>query len=91
MIKYLKKILEEFPEDVKSTSASPAVDHMFHVREENQALPEEQDIQCHHSVAQLLFMSSRSCRDIQLAVSFLTTWVNAPDEDDWGKPKRVMK
>ena len=30
-------------------------------------------------------------RDIQTAVSFLTTRVKEPDEDDWGKLKRVLK
>ena len=30
-------------------------------------------------------------RDIQTAVSFLTTRVKKPDEDDWGKLKRALK
>jgi len=33
----------------------------------------------------------RARRDIQTAVSFLTTRVKHPDEDDWGKVKRVLK
>ena len=45
----------------------------------------------HHSVAQLLFVSTRVRRDIQTAVAFLTTRVKRPDEDDWGKLKRVLK
>ena len=44
-----------------------------------------------HTVAQLLFMRSRARRDIQTAVAFLTTRVKGPDEDDWGKVKRVLK
>ena len=39
---------------------------------------------------QLLFAANRERRDIQTAVSFLTTQVKAPDEDDWGKVKRVL-
>ena len=31
MIKYLQKIIEEFPEDIKSTRAFPAGDHLFEV------------------------------------------------------------
>lgn len=42
-------------------------------------------------MAQLLFLSSRACCDIQTSVAFLTTRVKAPDEDDWGKLKRVLK
>ncbi len=45
----------------------------------------------HHTIAQLLFASTRARRDIHVAVSFLTTRVRAPDEDDWGKLKWVLK
>ncbi len=45
----------------------------------------------HHTVAQFLFMATRARRDIQTAVAFLTTRVKSPDEDDWGKLKRVLK
>ena len=44
----------------------------------------------HHAIAQLLFLSAHVRRDIQPAVAFLTTRVKAPDEDDWGKVKRVL-
>ena len=40
---------------------------------------------------QLLFLSSRARRDIHTDVSFLTTRVKKPDEDDWGKLKRALK
>ena len=42
-------------------------------------------------MAQLLFMATRARWDIQTAVSFLTTRVKSPDEDDWGKLKWVLK
>jgi hypothetical protein len=45
----------------------------------------------HHTVYQLQFAENRAHQDIQMAVSFLTTQVQAPDEDDWGKLKRVLK
>ena len=45
----------------------------------------------HHTVAQLLFMSSRAQRDIQTGVAFLTTRVKLPDEDDRRKLKYVLK
>ena len=40
---------------------------------------------------QLIFLSYRCRRDCQTAVAFLTTHVRVPDEDDWGKLKRVLK
>jgi hypothetical protein len=45
----------------------------------------------HHATAQLLFLSSRTQRDIQPVIAFLTTRVQAPNEDDWGKVKRVLR
>jgi hypothetical protein len=36
-------------------------------------------------------MLTRARQDIQTAVAFLTTRVKNPDEDDWGKLKRVLK
>ena len=36
-------------------------------------------------------MTTRARRDIQTAAAFLTTRVKSPDEDNWGKLKRVLK
>ena len=62
------------------------------MRDENERklLPEEARA-FHHSVAQLLFLCGRARPDIKTAVLFLTTRVKAPDKDDWGKLKRVLK
>ena len=94
MFKYLDEVIETFPEDIgRATSTTPAASHLFQVREEGQAklLPEDQAMQFHRSVAQLLFLCCRARQDMQTAVAFLTTRVKEPDEDDWGKLKRVMK
>ena len=93
MHKYLDGIIDDFPELVKGKCATPAAEHLFKVQEASEArhLPKEQVIAFHHSVAQLLSLSTRGRRDIQVAVLFLTTWVKRPYEDDWGKLKRVMK
>jgi hypothetical protein len=93
MEKYTGDIIDEFPEVIDGTAATPASDHLFKVRDNESAktLPEEQASAFHCTVAQLLFLSGRARRDIQTAVAFLTTRVKSPDEDDWGKVKRVLK
>ena len=85
MIKYLQKIIEEFPEVIKSTSPSPAGDHLFEVREDAdcKVLPEEQARQFHCTVAQLLFLCKQARPDIEPLIYFLTTRMKKPDEDDW--------
>jgi hypothetical protein len=93
MIKYLKNVIDEFPEIIKGRAATPAHEKLFVIRDENEARPlkEDQALAFHHTIAQLLFMATRARRDIQTAVAFLSTRVKSPDEDDWGKLKRVLK
>ena len=91
---YVKEVIESFPEEIGTkVAATPAAEYLFEVRPEKEAklLPEEQAVVFHHIVAKLLFMANRTRRDIQTAVAFLTTRVKRPDEDDWGKLKRVIK
>ena len=97
MIRNLERIFSDFPEEIGKVCATPASDHLFEVRDSQETerlkkyLPEELGQQFHHTVAQLLFVATCVRRDIQTAVAFLTTRVKKPDEDDWGKLKRVLK
>ena len=62
MIKYLHEVIEEFPEVLRLTKASPSGDHLFTVREDGEIkfLPEEQARQLHRTVANLLFLCKRA-------------------------------
>ena len=97
MIKHITKIFEDFPDEIGKTASSPASDHLFQVRDADECEREGKYLSAkmkkafHHSVAQLLFVATRVRRDIQTAVAFLTTRVKKPDEDDWGKLKRVLR
>ena len=50
MIIYVKKIIEEFPEEIKSAATTPAAEHIFTVRKDNKdkLLPEEQALAFYH-------------------------------------------
>jgi hypothetical protein len=54
---------------------SPAMDHLFTVRDKSLAKPllEEQARAFHHASAQLLFLSAGARHNIQPATAFLTT------------------
>ena len=92
MIPYVQNIIKEFPKEIIFSASTPASVHLFQVQDKNTImLPEDQAIAFHHTVAQLLFVSAGARWNIQTLVAFLTTWVNCPDEDDWGKLKRVLK
>jgi hypothetical protein len=92
MMDYIKNIIKDFLEVITGTKTSPAADHLFTVRDPSlaKALSEEQAMEFHRTKAQLLFPSARVQRDIQPATAFLTTRVRLPDEDNWGKVKRVL-
>jgi hypothetical protein len=92
MMESIKNIIKDFPEEIVGKKTSPAADHLFTVRDPSLAkvLPEEQMMAFHRTTAQLLFLSAKAGRDIQPTTTFLTTRVRSPDEDDWGKVKRVL-
>jgi hypothetical protein len=92
MIDYLKGVINDFPEIITGTAITPATNNLFDVRpeDERKVLGEEQARAFHHSVAQLLFTTTRARKDIQHTVAFLTTRVKSPDEDDWMKLKRLL-
>jgi hypothetical protein len=77
MVDYIKEVLVDFPGVIDGTAPMPASEHLFDVRpdEERTFLNKEQARVFHHDVAQLLFASARSRKDIQTDVSFLTTRV----------------
>jgi hypothetical protein len=93
MIDYLKGVINDFPEIITGTAITPATANLFDARpeDERKVLGEEQARAFHHSVAQLLFATTRTRKDIQHTVAFLTTRVKSPDEDDWMKLKRLFK
>jgi hypothetical protein len=61
MIKYLKNVINEFPEMIKGRAATPAHDKLFEIRDKKEARPlkEGQALAFHHTIAQLLFMTTR--------------------------------
>ena len=92
MIPYSKEITDDFSEPIISTAPTPAADHLFAVRPDNEQklLPEEQAQAFRRTTAHFLFISQQARPDMQTLVSFLTNGVRSPDEDDWGELKRGL-
>jgi hypothetical protein len=89
MTQYVSKIIEDFLEEIVGKLSTPAGDHLFKIREDGQNLDDEMADAFHYTVYQALFAANCAHQDIQTAVSFLTTRVQAPDKDDW--EKRILK
>jgi hypothetical protein len=91
MLKYIKNMLLEMPEEWTGEAATPVSNHLFEVNAEAEQLDEEAAQTFHRIVAKLLFLCKRARPDSQTAVAFLCTQVKSPDVDDWKKLKRTMK
>ena len=65
MIKYLTKVLEEWPEELRGSKINPRPDHLFTIRDNDdwELLPKELASQFHQTVAQLLFLRMRARPD----------------------------
>ena len=91
MTEYLEKIMIELPDKYKGAAVTPAANHLFEVNENAKKLPEDGAQVFHSMVAKLLFLSKRSRPDILTSISFLTTRVREPDEDDNKRRAHTLK
>jgi hypothetical protein len=91
MTEYVKKMIDNFGEDVSESAKTPAAPHLFTVREDAKKLSEQQAQKFHNTVAKGLFLCKRARLDLQTTIAFLSTRVKEPDEDDWKKLMRMMR
>ena len=86
-------MLEDFHkfDPSKTASRTPAVDHLFKVRDDQPKLNKQKAQTFHTFTAKSLFATKRARLDIHTSVAFLTTRVMCPDEDDWNKLLRMMR
>mmetsp|Transcript_14329 Transcript_14329/g.26897 ORF Transcript_14329/g.26897 Transcript_14329/m.26897 type:complete len:121 (-) Transcript_14329:259-621(-) len=91
MKEYVKKAIDEFPDDIVKNASTPATRFLFDVRDDVAKLDKSRAEAFHSTVAKLLYICKRSRLDIQNAVGFLTTRVSRSDEDDWKKLKRLLQ
>jgi hypothetical protein len=88
MEKYTIELLDELC--VFTTSDDPASSTLFDIRDDSPLLGETQRELFHRTVAQLLYLATRTRPDILLPVIFLTTRVNIATKDDQRKLNRVL-
>ena len=95
MVDYLKGLIYDFEEVeiLTGNAASPAVEHLYAIIEDNykDKLDEKRFMAFQHAVTQLLFVCPRARKDIQTTVSFLTKRVQSPDKDGQVKLKRALR
>ena len=83
--------INEITEGVEKESSSPATEYLFHAREESPPLTEFRAKQFHSTVMSAMYIAKRVRPDILCPISFLSTRVQNPTEDDWSKLQRVLQ
>ena len=94
MLDYVKECLNTFDkiapkEGGTKTSAAPS--NLFVVKEDSERLSKEKAEQFHSLVAKILFATKRARPDTGTSISYLTTRVREPNQDDWLKLVHLMK
>jgi hypothetical protein len=77
--------------NIEGTANTPAASSLFKVNKNSKPLDTQSKKQFHSMTAKLLYLSKRIRPDILTAVSFLTTRVQNPTEEDQSKLERVLK
>jgi hypothetical protein len=94
MLGYIQEILDLFdkeaPKHVGTKTSAAPVD-LFRVQPECTKLTTKRKDTFHSLVAKTLFATKRARPDTGTSISFLTTRVREPDEDDWAKLVHLMK
>ena len=85
---FMDRLLSD--EDVTGVVATPAVNELFNINDKALSLSPTMAKRFYSVVQRLLYLSVQFRRDIGVAVSFLTTRVRNPSEDDWKKLQRTL-
>ena len=94
MLDYIKEYLAAFDKAAPKergikTSAAPS--DLYTVRQDSAKLVKAKSEQFHSIVAKVLFATKRSRPDAGTSISYLTTRVREPNQDDWSKMVHLMK
>jgi Reverse transcriptase (RNA-dependent DNA polymerase) len=84
MTAYVKSMIKDFPEDVEKSNY-PWNDNLYKVNDKDAKLDQNMKEIFHTFVAKGLFLCKRGRPDIQPVISFLTTRVQSPGQQDWFK------
>jgi len=86
----LKEVIDDYAEEVKVSYSTPAKNSLFETDENSKILDHNRKEKFHSTVQKLLYIGKHGRPDILLAIGFLTTRVNVPTEEDFGKLVRVV-
>ena len=82
----IRGIISELPKDMIGKSETPVAKHLFDINKDNLVkLNDEQAEFFHHATMQCMYLIQCGRPDICMAISFLSSRVRCPNEDDYKK------
>jgi hypothetical protein len=90
MVPYMEEIVDGYPDNIPAGARTPAANCLFSDLEDSPLLNERQAKTFHHTVAKLLWGSMRARPDVLTAMSYLTSKVKNPNENDKKKLLRLL-
>lgn len=90
MTDYVRKMVEEFPEELGNKVKCPWTEKLFKVDEGAKRLDTTHAKTMHTFVMKSMFVCKRGRQDIQTGIVSLATRVKEPTEQDWIKLKRIL-
>ena len=94
MPEHMEECIKEFEKiapDAKGTKSSAAPSNLFTTNDKSEKLSPKRAEQFHRLVAKILFATKRARPDTGLSISYLTTRVRSPNQDDWNKLVHLIK
>ena len=91
MKRYLKEAITESQLGICRSAATPATKTLFEIDPDSPPLTEGEAHIFHSVISKLLYVSLRGRPDLLVAISFLTTRVSAPTEQDQAKLRRLLE
>ena len=90
MMKYIKEILEEFPDKLTGVAQQPCTESLFKTKSNFTQITKFKSNIFHTYIMKLMFLTKRIRPDILPGISYLLTRASRPNEVDWYKLKKIL-
>ena len=90
MKEYVKEMIKDYPSKTRENIECPWSTKLFNVNDNSKSLNNDYKELFHTFVMKCMFLGKRARPDILMGISFLSTRVLNPNEEDWKKLNRIM-
>ena len=89
-MKYINKILEEFPDKLTGVAQQPWTKSLFKTKSDSTQLTKSKSKILNTYIMKLMFLAKRGRPEVLPGISYLSSRVSEPNEVDWNKLKNLL-